>query len=67
MTVIDEKGILAAGLWGETIMNVVLSFVVGLLVGVYLVASYPDPVIGGLQKVHVPLLGHHAAAMTTMH
>jgi hypothetical protein len=48
-------------------MNVVLSFVAGLIVGVYLVASFPNPVIGGFEKLHVPLLGHHGAAMATMH
>ena len=38
-------------------------FVVGLLIGAYLTASYSTSVTDGLQQLHVPLLGHHSSMM----
>jgi hypothetical protein len=34
-------------------------FVFALILGVYLGASFSDHIGAGLQRVHVPLLGHH--------
>jgi hypothetical protein len=39
-----------------------LTFVIGLLVGLYLAASFSESVMTGFQKVHVPLLGTHMSA-----
>ena len=49
--------------------NSIISLIVGLLIGVYLTASYPAVVITGFQKVHVPLLAaaHTASANEVMH
>ncbi len=53
------------GFWGAPAMVKNLSvFVVGLIVGVYLAASYSDSVVNGFQTIHVPLLGHHASMMS---
>ncbi len=37
------------------------TFVIALIVGAYLGASFSDPVANVLQRVHVSLLGHHGS------
>lgn len=50
--------------WGAlTMWTNVGIFVVGLLIGAYLTASYSTTVNDGLQRMHVPLLGHHSTMM----
>lgn len=34
----------------------IAGFVIGLIVGLYLTASYPDSVISGFHKLRIPLL-----------
>ena len=40
--------------------NGIVGLIIGLVVGVFLTASYPDYVIGKVHMIGVPLLGHHA-------
>jgi hypothetical protein len=39
------------------------TFIVGLLIGAYLTASYSSTVTNSLDRMHVPLLGHHSSMM----
>lgn len=41
--------------------NGIFGLIIGLILGVYLTASYSDCVVGEFQKLGIPLLGHHAA------
>jgi hypothetical protein len=36
------------------------TFVIALIVGAYLGASFSDPLADALQRVHVPLIPHHS-------
>jgi hypothetical protein len=40
--------------------NGVVGLIIGLLLGVYLTASYPGHVIKEFGSLGIPLLGHHA-------
>jgi hypothetical protein len=42
--------------------NGIIGLIIGLIVGIYLAASYPDFVAGKFHSIGVPLLGHHATA-----
>ena len=37
------------------------AFVVALIIGAYLGASFSDPISSTLQRFHVPLVGHHGS------
>lgn len=39
------------------------AFVVALIIGAYLGASFSDPITSTLRQLHVPLLGSHAQLM----
>jgi hypothetical protein len=40
------------------------AFVVALIIGAYLGASFSDSIGTTLQQAHVPLLGHHSPTMS---
>jgi hypothetical protein len=45
-------------------LNGIGGLIVGLLIGIYVTASYSDSVIREFHKVGVPLIGQHAVAAT---
>jgi hypothetical protein len=46
------------------VTNGFVGFVIGLLLGVYLTASFPGHVVKEFESLGIPLLGHHKTVDT---